>query len=106
MQKDVVFVWRKIVEVSASAVETCGEGLVLYFKKVQIAVLCLPPHLLQEYFNLQDMADCPFSKDKKHKRFCLAISFLAIGSEVFKHLLEMCLVLFQNTQLCLLKLLP
>ena len=63
----------------------------------------LPPHLLQEYFNLQDNAECPFSKHKKHKRFCLTISFLAIGSEIFKHLLEAWLFLLQNTHLCLLK---
>ena len=41
---------EKFVEVSASAVETGGEGLVLSFGKAQIAILCLPPHLLQEYF--------------------------------------------------------
>ena len=44
---------EKCVEVLASAVETGGEGLVLSFEKVQIAMLCLRPHLLQEYFNLQ-----------------------------------------------------
>ena len=59
--------------------------------------------MLQNYFNLQDTAECPFSKHKKHKRFCLAISFLAIGSKVFKHLLTF---LLKNTHLCLLKFLP
>ena len=78
---------EKFVEVSASSLETGGEGLVLSSEKVQIAILCLPTHLLQEYFNLQGTAECPFSKRKSHKGFCLAISFLAIGSEVFKHLL-------------------
>ena len=42
---------EKIVEVLATAVETGSEGLVLSFEKVQIAILCLLPHLLQEYFN-------------------------------------------------------
>ena len=93
----------KFVEVSASSVETGGEGLVSSFEKVQIAILCLPPHLLQGRFNLQDTAECPFSKHKKHERFCLAISFLTIGSEVFKHLLEAWLLLLQNTHLCLLE---
>ena len=97
---------EKFVEVSASALETGGEGLVLSSEKVQIAILRLPIHLLQEYLNLQDTAKCPFSKHKNHTGFCLAISFLAIGSEVFKHLLEVCLFLLQNTHLCLLKLLP
>ena len=46
----------KFVEDSASAVETGCDGLVLSFEKVKIAILCLPPHLLQEYFNLQDTA--------------------------------------------------
>ena len=39
------------VEVLATAVETGSEGLVLSFEKVQIAILCLLSHLLQEYFN-------------------------------------------------------
>ena len=76
-----------------------GEGLVLSFEKVQIAILCLPPHLLQEYFNLRDTVECPFSMHEKHKRFCLRISFLAVGSEVFKHLLEVWLFLLQDTHL-------
>ena len=58
---------EKFVEVLAFLVESGGEGFVLFFKKVQIAILCLPPHLLQEYSNLQDTSECPFSKHKKHK---------------------------------------
>ena len=49
-------------EVSTSEIETGSEGLDLSFEKVQIAISCLPLHLLQEYFNLQDSAECPFSK--------------------------------------------
>ena len=94
---------EKFVQVSASAVETGGEGLVLSFEKVQIAILCLPSHLLQECFNLQDTAECPCSKHKRHERFCFAISFLVIELEVFKHLLEVWLFLFQNSYLCLLR---
>ena len=97
---------EKCVEVLASAVETGGEGLVLSFEKVQIAMLCLRPHLLQEYFNLQDTAECPFSKHKKHKRFNLGVSFLAIDSQVFKNLLKVWLFLLQNTHLFLPKFLP
>ena len=84
---------EKIVEVSASAFGTGREGLVLCFEKVHTAILCLPPHLLQKYFNLQDTVECPFSKHKKHKRFCLAISFLALDLEFFKYLLEVWLFL-------------
>ena len=60
---------EKSVEVLASAVETVGERLVLSFEKLQIAILFLPPHLLQEYFDLQSTVECPFSNHKKHKRF-------------------------------------
>ena len=42
-------------EVLASVVKSVDEGLVLSFEKIQIAILCLPLHLMPEHFNLQDM---------------------------------------------------